>query len=144
MCPTGATANAAASLTTMQPKKMEKSKSLAGIVGPTLIVMVVSEMKCWNATLYDTQIVPLIYLNGILLFVAGLAIVRKHHVWVLGWPTFITIIGYAALLLGLFRMFFPQVQQAKFHNGHSILVVEVILILIGIFLSVKAYLPAKK
>lgn len=46
---------------------MEKSKSIAGIVGPTLIVMTFSEI-------YDTQIIPLIYLNGVLLFIAGLAI----------------------------------------------------------------------
>ena len=35
---------------------MEKSKSIAGIVGPTLIVMVLSELKIWNPTLYETQI----------------------------------------------------------------------------------------
>lgn len=40
--------------------KMGKSKSIAKIVGPTLIVMVFSEMRFWNPTLYDTQIVPLI------------------------------------------------------------------------------------
>ena len=52
---------------------MQKSKSIAAIAGPTMIVMVFSEMKFWNPTLYDAQIVPLIYLNGVLLFVAGLA-----------------------------------------------------------------------
>ncbi len=65
---------------------MDKSKSLAKIVGPTLIVMI-SEMKIWNPTLYDTQIVPLIYLNGVLLFVAGLAIVNKHNIWTFSWQT---------------------------------------------------------
>ena len=48
---------------------MDKSKSIAKIVGPTLTVMVLSEMRFWNPTLYDTQVVPVIYLNGILLFV---------------------------------------------------------------------------
>ena len=124
---------------------MEKSKSIAGIVGPTIIVMVFSEMRLWNPTLYDTQIVPLIYLNGVLLFVAGLAIVRSHNIWMYGWQTLVTIIGYVVIIIGLFRMFFPQVQKAEFdNNNNSILIGEIVLILIGIFLTCKAYLPTKK
>ncbi|MVM37348.1 hypothetical protein GO730_06400 [Spirosoma sp. HMF3257] len=117
---------------------MEKSKSIAGIVGPTLIGMVFSEMRLWNPTLYDTQIVPLIYLNGVLLFVAGLAIVKSHNIWIYGWQTLITIIGYSAIIVGLLRMFFPQIQKAEFKNNNSILIVEIVLILIGIFLTFKA------
>ena len=124
--------------------KMDKSKSLAKIVGPTLIVMIFSEMKIWNPTLYDTQIVPLIYLNGVLLFVAGLAIVNKHNIWTFSWQTILTIVGYLGIVLGLFRMLFPQVQQGKFENNNSILVIEIILILIGLFLTIKAYCPSKK
>ncbi|MBP6370272.1 MAG: hypothetical protein KA298_05310 [Paludibacteraceae bacterium] len=123
---------------------MDKSKSLAKIVGPTLIVMIFSEMKIWNPTLYDTQIVPLIYLNGVLLFVAGLAIVNKHNIWTFSWQTILTIVGYLGIVLGLFRMLFPQVQQGKFENNNSILVIEIILILIGLFLTIKAYCPSKK
>ncbi|NMA06320.1 MAG: hypothetical protein GX928_01200 [Ruminococcaceae bacterium] len=123
---------------------MDKSKSLAKIVGPTLIVMIFSEMKIWNPTLYDTQIVPLIYLNGVLLFVAGLAIVNKHNIWTFSWQTILTIVGYLGIVLGLFRMLFPQVQQGKFENNNSILVIEIILKLIGLFLTLKAYCPTKK
>lgn len=128
----------------MTDQKTEKSKSIAGIVGPTLIVMIFSEMRFWNPTLYETQIVPLIYLNGVLLFVAGLAIVRSHNVWIYGWQTLLTIIGYFALLVGLFRMLFPLIQKAEFENNNSILIVEIILILVGVFLTFKAYFPAKK
>lgn len=123
---------------------MEKSKSIAGMVGPTLIVMVFSEMRFWNSTLYDTQIVPLIYLNGVLLFVAGLAIAKSHTIWIFGWQTLITLIGYSAIIVGLLRMFFPQIQKAEFKNTNSILLVEITLILIGIFLTFKAYFPTKK
>ena len=123
---------------------MDKSKSIAKIVGPTLTVMVLSEMRIWNPTLYDTQIVPVIYLNGILLIVAGLAIVKNHNIWTFGWQTILTIVGYAGIILGLFRMFFPQVQQEKFENNNSIMVVEILLILVGLFLTLKAYYPRKK
>lgn len=106
--------------------------------------MILSEMRLWNPTLYDTQIVPLIYLNGVLFFVAGLALVRSHNIWIYGWQTVVTLIGYLLIILGLFRMFFPQIQQAEFENNNSIFIVEIILILVGIFLTFKAYFPAKK
>ena len=123
---------------------MIESKSIAKIVGPTLIVMVFSEMRFWNPTLYDTQIAPLIYLNGVLLFVAGLALVNKHNFWVLNWKTLITIIGYIAMIIGLLRMLFPEIQKTEFKNDNSIMIIEVILILIGIFLTFKAYIPTRK
>ena len=123
---------------------MEKSKSIAGLVGPTIFVMVLSEMSVWNPTLYDTQILPLIYLNGVLLFVAGLAIVKSHNLWVYGWQTLVTITGYLLMIIGLFRMFFPHVQKEKFNNDLTVLIVEIILILIGMFLTFKAYFPIKK
>lgn len=123
---------------------MEKSKSIAKIVGPTLIVMIFSEMKIWNPTLYDSQIVPLIYMNGVLLFVAGLAIVKNHNIWTFSWQTILTIVGYLGIILGLFRMLFPQIQKAKFENNNSIFAVEIVLILAGLFLTLKAYYPTKK
>ncbi len=123
---------------------MDKSKSIAKIVGPTLIVMIFSEMKIWNPTLYDTQIVPLIYLNGVLLFIAGLAIVKTHNIWTFNWQIIVTIVGYLGIVVGLFRMLFPQVQKGKFENNNSILLIELLLILIGLFLTFKAYFPTKR
>lgn len=109
------------------------------MVGPTLIVMVLSELKLWNPTLYDTQIVPLIYLNGVLLFIAGLAIVRGHNIWNFSWQTFVTLVGYIGILLGIFRMFFPHIQKNEFKDNGFILSLELLLILLGAFLTYKAY-----
>ncbi len=123
---------------------MKKSKSIAGILGPTLIVMAFSEMRFWNPTLYDKQIEPLIYLNGVLLFIVGLAIVKSHNIWVYGWQTILTILGYLVIIVGIFRMFFPQIQKAKFDNSNPILIVEIFLIFTGMFLTFKAYSPTKR
>ena len=123
---------------------MERSKSIAGIVGPTLIFMVLSELRLWNPTLYDTQIVPLVYISGILFFVAGLAIVRSHNIWMLGWQTSLTIIGWLSVLLGLTRMFFPHLYIAQFKNDNSAFILEISLILLGLFLTFKAYSPKQK
>ena len=123
---------------------MEKSKSIAGIVGPTLIFMVLSELRLWNPTLYDTQIVPLVYISGVLFFVAGIAIVRSHNIWILGWQTSLTIIGWLSVLLGLARMFYPHFYIAQFKNDNSAFILEILLILLGLFLTFKAYSPKQK
>ena len=118
---------------------MEKSKPIAGLVGPTLIAMVLSELRVWNPSLYDEQIVPLVYLSGVLLFIAGLSIVHKHNIWILGWQTILTIVGWFGILLGLVRMFFPQMYKAHFKNDIFSLAIGVFLILLGVVLTFKAY-----
>lgn len=122
---------------------MDNSKSISAIVGPTLIVIVVSELKLWNPTLYDSQIVPLVYVSGILLFIAGLSIVRNHNFWLWKWPLMLTLIGWFGILLGLTRMFFPQINKSEFKNDTITFGVELILIFIGIILSFKAFSPKK-
>ncbi len=76
--------------------------------------------------------------------VAGLSIVRSHNIWVPGWQLILTIIGWLGIGLGLIRMFFPQLYTAQFKNDSSTLVVELLLILLGVVLTVKAYFPLKK
>lgn len=52
-------------------------------------------------------------LNGAILFVAGLAIVRAHNVWTWLWPVIITLVGWIALIGGLWRMAAPNAPQAS-------------------------------
>lgn len=58
-----------------------ESRRIAGLIGPTMIVMIVSEFPLVQPHLYDAQIPPVVYLSGVLMFVAGLAIVRAHNPW---------------------------------------------------------------
>jgi hypothetical protein len=57
------------------------SKRIAGLVGPTLVAMIVSEFPLVQPHLYDAQIPPVVYLSGVLVFVGGLAIIRAHNHW---------------------------------------------------------------
>src|SRR5271166_1483673 len=84
---------------------MSESKRIAGLVGPTIVAMIVSEFPLVQPHLYDAQIPPVVYLSGVLMFVAGLAIVRAHNHWALDWSVLITLSGWFGLALGLFRMF---------------------------------------
>ena len=84
---------------------MADSKQIAGLVGPTLIAILVSEFPLVQPHLYDGQIPPVVYLSGVLMFVAGLAIVRSHNIWARNWTVLVTLTGWFFLVLGLVRMF---------------------------------------
>ena len=70
-----------------------KSRRIAGLIGPTMIVMIVSEFPPVQPHLYDAQIPPVVYLSGVLMFVAGLAIVRGHNRWRGDWTVLVTLSG---------------------------------------------------
>ena len=69
------------------------SRRIAGVLGPTMIVMIASEFPLVQPHLYDAQIPPVVYLSGVLLFVAGLAIVRTHNRWRADWTVLVTLSG---------------------------------------------------
>jgi hypothetical protein len=108
---------------------------MAGLIGPTLVVLGVSEAI--NFRIWETNTAPLIYLNGLLLFVAGLSIVRVHNRWTRSWPVMVTLVGWVALLLGLFRMVAPEVQQGG-QNALATILTASLVGAIGLFLTFKA------
>src|SRR5579863_5763022 len=102
-----------------------------------MIVMTLSEMV--NIHIWVSNTAAGVYLNGALLFLAGLAIVRVHNHWSRSWPVVVTIAGWFFIILGLFRMFAPELQL-KGSKMTPFVVVEVLIVLsVGIFLTVKAY-----
>ncbi|HLK17518.1 MAG TPA: hypothetical protein VKT81_01140 [Bryobacteraceae bacterium] len=124
---------------------MENSRRIAGLVGPTIIVTILSEFPLVQPHLYDRQIPPVVYLSGVLLFVGGLAIVRVHNSWVRNWTILVTITGWAALVLGIARMFAAsQYQRVSSETSASIFIVlEAALLLPGIVMTFYAYRSGK-
>jgi len=118
------------------------SRRIAGVVGPMVAALTLSESPWVQPHLYDSQIPPVVYLSGALFLVAGLFLVRNHNVWVRSWPVLITILGWSAILLGLIRMFaaerYPQ-QTGENAGGFALL--EVAGLVVGLFLTYKAYGP---
>lgn len=120
---------------------MVNSKRIAGLLGPAIVVMTASEFPLVQPHLYDAQIPPVVYLSGILMFVAGLAIIRAHNLWVHDWRILVTLSGWFFLLLGLFRMFAAGLYRQSSANASStfFIVLEGILLLIGLIMTFKAY-----
>lgn len=114
---------------------MADPRPIAGLAGPTLMVMTVSEGL--NLDIWIGVSPTLTYLNGVLLFVAGLAIVRAHNVWTPRWSLLVTLLGWGALLAGVARMFAPTAPQLG--AAPSTYAVIGLLFLVGGVLSFQAY-----
>ena len=66
-------------------------RAAPAFVGPCIVAVTVSEFPLVQPHLYDAQTPPVVYLSGVLLFVAGLAIVRAHNRWALDWTLLVTL-----------------------------------------------------
>jgi hypothetical protein len=120
---------------------VENSKQIAAILGPTMAAMLVAEFPLVQPHLYDSQIPSVVYRSGVLMFVAGLAIVRAHNCWVRDWTMLVTLSGWFFLLLGLVRMFAAgQYHQSAASTGPWFFMLgEGFLLLVALFITFKAY-----
>ncbi len=90
---------------------MATTKMIAGLMGPTLLAIGIAMLV--NARHFPEMAQQigndqgLIFVSGILLLVAGLAIVRVHNVWSGGWRIVVTVLGWLAVISGILRMLLP-------------------------------------
>lgn len=120
---------------------MANSRQIAGLLGPSLSAVLISEFPLVQPHLYDAQTPPVVYLSGTLFFVAGLAIVRAHNLWIRAWPVLITATGWFFLLLGLVRMFAAgQYRQASSGaSSTTFMVLEGILLVVALIITYYGY-----
>jgi hypothetical protein len=91
-----------------------------------------------------SQVPMLIVISGYVAFVPGLAIVYFHNRWTGGWPVVITLFGWLSLVVGLIRLVFPMQLAGIMAKAAPTLpgvlpVIGIVFLLIGGFLSFKAY-----
>jgi hypothetical protein len=110
---------------------MPASKTIAAILGPTLAALAASEAL--NLSIWAQPEPHIVYLNGTLLLVAGLAIIRTHNVWAWRWPLLITVIGWLAAAAGLYLMFAPRGMQL--HESPATYVLLIVLGVMGLVLT---------
>jgi len=126
---------------------MTSSKSIAGLIGPTLVagaVAVLLNLGTWPALVEQGFRDPaLIFVSGFPLFVAGLAIVRAHNRWEGSWPVLVTVVGWLALLSGLSRILFPTrlapIAVEAVECTGVLPAVAIVFLVLGAFLSFKGY-----
>jgi uncharacterized protein YjeT (DUF2065 family) len=126
---------------------MTQSKLIAGLIGPVMVAMGVAVLL--NRNFFPALMgqmardVGLIFLSGVLLLLAGIAIVRVHNVWTGGWRIIVTVLGWLAIVSGLVRMFFPQfaapIVESLGRNATALILAGLVVLALGAFLSYKAY-----
>jgi len=120
---------------------MPNSAYIAKLLGPALIGITVTEWM--NLDIFTAAIGPSfathVYLNGTLLFIAGLAIVRAHNVWSRRWPVLITLVGWVAVVGGLSRMVAPVSAQQAGQSASVVYASLVALLAIGVVLTFNSY-----
>jgi hypothetical protein len=99
--------------------------------------MVMTTSEALNLDIWAGVSPTLVYLNGLMLFVAGLAIVRTHNVWARRWPVLVTLLGWVALAVGTLRMFAPRAPQLA--ASASTYAVIALLFLVGAVLTLQAF-----
>jgi hypothetical protein len=125
----------------MKDPAIEKSKRAAGLIGPSLVVIVAAELPFVQPELYAEQTAVGVYVSGALFFVAGLALVQVHNVWERTWRVLVTLCGWSFLALGVARLFTATgyVQSASAVPNQAYVVLQVLLVGLGAFLSYKAF-----
>jgi hypothetical protein len=120
---------------------MTNSAHIAKLLGPALIGITVTEWM--NLDIFTAAMGPSfathVYLDGTLLFIAGLAIVRAHNLWTRRWPVLITLVGWAAIIGGLGRMAAPVSAQQAGQSASVVYASLVALFAIGIVLTLRSY-----
>ena len=81
----------------------------------------------------------MVYLNGTILFVVGLALIRAHNRWHWQWPILVTLTGWVLFLGGAYRMLMPEASQSPATTASHAMFAA--MIVIGLFLSFKGYGP---
>jgi hypothetical protein len=116
------------------------TRSIARILGPALLAIGLTEEL--NLDAFAGNPAPVVYLDGTILFIAGLAIVQAHNVWSRAGSILVTVTGWACVLGGLFRMADPRAQQLS--GGPVTSAVFGLILVAGGLLAWQGYGPGSK
>lgn len=125
---------------------MENSILLAKIIGPIYLIIAVGMLlnqEHYRAVAKEFVESPaLYYVSATLALILGMLIVRFHNVWS-GWPTVITLLGWAAIVKGIARTLIPN-QATQWitklvASPNTIAGTAVVALVLGAFLTAAGY-----
>lgn len=114
---------------------MTNSRRIARILGPIMIAL--GPTEALNLGAFAGNAAPVVYLNGTLLLVAGVAIIQGHNRWARDWTVLVTLIGWALIGGGLYRMIAPSGPQAD--RSPATYGLLAVIAAIGAFLCYRGY-----
>ncbi len=126
---------------------MQTSIFLAQLMGPVILAAAISlfvngEQQVAMAREF-LESPSQIYISGLLVMTAGLAIVLYHNVWVFDWRLIITVLGWLAVIGGTMRIvFFRTVEslgEAMLDKPRAITVAGMVWFIAGAVLCFFGY-----
>ena len=126
---------------------MAYSELLAGLLGPVLVAIglaMLTNRRSLEAMAGQMPAsLPVVFLAGLLLLIAGLSIVRVHNLWVADWRVVVTLAGWFSIFGGLVRMLMPEQSAAVAlpvaSNRGTATSSGLLFFLLGLYLSLKGY-----
>ena len=124
---------------------MHTTYCLARLIGPVEVVLAIGILA--NRAVYKdvtAQLLgnpALVSITGILGLTAGLAILNAHSRWTSDWRSLITLLGWFLTLVGVFRIFAPDLVRYLSipANNTAITVAGVLLLTSGGILTYQGY-----
>ena len=126
---------------------MQSSVYIARLIGPIFLAVGIGALingpiyKKLAAQFLDNM--ALIYVSGILLMTAGMAVLLAHNVWVPEWRVLITLLGWIAAIAGALRIVMPQgtesVGRRILRHPQGLTIAAVIWLAIGAVLCFFGY-----
>ena len=126
---------------------MDNSILLAKFIGPYIMVVSIGLLfnsKAFQKIMEDfSKNSALVYVAGLITFVAGLTVTLFHNLWVLDWRIIITLLGWNMFIKGAWLIISPDTSAkmaASFaKNRKLVIILWVIMLAIGVFLTTKGY-----
>jgi amino acid transporter len=121
---------------------MQNSLFLARLIGPVLLavgVAILVNQRGFRDLAQEFMAGPaLLFLPGLLLILAGLAIVLTHNVWTPDWRVVITVFGWLNLIGGVVRLCAPrwveQTGRTMLRQTHFIPIAAAVWVALGLLL----------
>ncbi len=126
---------------------MHRSQFIARLIGPVLctvgIAMLVNQDAYRGIAQQFLANPAFIYITGVLLLTAGLAILNAHPLWTRDWQSVITLLGWLGTMAGVWRIlapnFVPFVGSPIIAGQHFFLGAGIVLLALGGFITFKGY-----
>jgi hypothetical protein len=131
--------------------RMTNSTLISRLMGPILLFMGIGAAIGLLGEFPESYVGMLRELNnqsatiilGIFAFLAGLAIVNTHNLWVSDWRVIITILGWLAIVRGALSLLFPNkmygIGEAILASRSASMIGVVIILVLGGILSWMGY-----
>ena len=122
---------------------METSIFIARIFGLCYLILgagFVFNRKAFGQVIDDfCKNAALVIYGGLVSLVIGVVIILTHNVWVANWTVIITIIGWLALIKGIWIIVFPNTVpkfiQAYKKNENLLIVNPIVILILGAVLT---------